>query len=558
MVLPKPVDDHPCRERVVRLRNPSRQCEAPLLLGRTGGQAKRAAESADAVRPDFVPLGQRVAPVQHMSHLRLAECARVNRAPQRGVDFAQTLLIPGQALGQVADVRGLLAFQVGQQKLELGLGFVAGRRPVGGAGNGSPLAKLRRDVKRVLDGQPVGVMAFAVARPFDAVDGHRLGQLDLHPGVVAVFCDPATRVAVTAVVDERELVKGVAAVGVHAGRGGLGPGAGQRDIFARRKNLELIDARLGAVGAGDVEADKPRQHRLECFLVAPRIHRRLETRNTRLEQRQFFLCRVDPALQRSPFPLQRGIDFPVDVACSVLHSGEDGLQRVVVALAHRVEFVIVTTRASQRQPKERRAGGADHSVEFILPLHQREVNVLALDEIVRPRDEKAGADATAKGVPGQLPAHEPVVRQIEVQRVHHPVAERPGVGPLAVDLESVRLGVANDVEPMLRPALTEPGIVQHPVDQPLPSTRPGVVHERRNLLGRGMHPERDEVQPTDEQRPLGQAGRRKPRLGQLRKHKRIDGIGRPLPLAKRRRRRPANRLQRPMPTPHRKGKSQHH
>ena len=38
----------------------------------------------------------------------------------------------------------------------------------------------------------------------------------------------------SAVVDECKLVKGVAAVGVHAGCGSLGPDTGQRDIFALR------------------------------------------------------------------------------------------------------------------------------------------------------------------------------------------------------------------------------------------------------------------------------------------------------------------------------------
>ena len=88
MVLPNPIDDHPRRERVVRCRDPLRQLESSLLLGRVGGQAKRAAKRADAVRPDFVPLGQRVAPVQHMGHLRLAEGAGVYRAPHRRTNFA--------------------------------------------------------------------------------------------------------------------------------------------------------------------------------------------------------------------------------------------------------------------------------------------------------------------------------------------------------------------------------------------------------------------------------------------------------------------------------------
>ena len=80
---------------------------------------------------------------------------------------------------------------------------------------------------------------------------------------------------------------------------------------------------------------------------------------------------------------------------------------------------------------------------------------MALDKIIRPRDQKAGANAVAKGVASQLPAHELVVWQVLIEGVHHPVAERPGVRTLPVGLKSVRLGVANDIEPMLRPAFAE-------------------------------------------------------------------------------------------------------
>ena len=163
------------------------------------------------------------------------------------------------------------------------------------------------------------------------------------------------------------------------------------------------------IGANDVEADKPSLHRVENFLIAPRVHRWLETGNPSLKQRQLFFCRVNPTLQGSLFHRESGLAFLVDHPFRVVHPCEDGLQRVVVALGHRVELVIVTTRAPQRQTEESGAGGVDHAVEFILPLHQREVDVLALDKIIRPRDQKAGADAAAKGVASQLPAHELVV-----------------------------------------------------------------------------------------------------------------------------------------------------
>ena len=282
----------------------------------------------------------------------LAESAGVNRAPGGGLEFAQSLFVPGQSLGQLPGSRRRLALQVGQQVVELGLCLVAGRRPVGGAGNGAPMARFRRDVEGVLGGEPVVVVPLAVARPFDAVDECRRAQLDLHPGVGAVFRDPASRVSVPAIVDERELMDGIAAVEVHARRSGLGPGAGQRDVFvvSRRENLEFIDARLGSVGPCNVEADKSGLYRFENFLVAPRINRRLKTGNLCLEPRQFLPCRLDSPCDLGLFPREHGIAWLFNDPLLVVDPGENGLQRVVVAHGHRVEFMVVTAGTAQRQP----------------------------------------------------------------------------------------------------------------------------------------------------------------------------------------------------------------
>ena len=72
---------------------------------------------------------------------------------------------------------------------------------------------------------------------------------------------------------------------------------------------------------------------------------------------------------------------------------------------------------------------------------------------------------------------------------------------------------------MLRPAFAESGIVQHAINQPLPGVRLWIVHKCRNLPGRGVHPQHDEVEPADEHRPPGQAGRGKALLGKLGEHK---------------------------------------
>ena len=181
--------------------------------------------------------------------------------------------------------------------------------------------------------------------------------------------------------------------------------------------------------------------------------------------------------------------------------------------------MIVTSGASHCQSKKRGAGGVDHSVQFVLSLHQREVDILALDEIVWSCDEETGANAAAKGIPGQLLAHELVVRQVVVEGVHHPVTVWPGIRAFPVGLETVCFGVANNIQPMLRPALTEPRIFQHPVDQSFPGVRRRVILKCRNFPRGRVHSQHDEVESADEHLSLGQAGWRKVRLCELGEYK---------------------------------------
>ena len=70
-------------------------------------------------------------------------------------------------------------------------------------------------------------------------------------------------------------------------------------------------------------------------------------------------------------------------------------------------------------------------------------------------------------VAGDLLDQEPVERLVAVEGVDDVVAESPGVGDVAVVLEALGLGVADDVEPVLRPALAVSRAGQQPVDDPL-------------------------------------------------------------------------------------------
>ena len=163
---------------------------------------------------------------------------------------------------------------------------------------------------------------------------------------------------------------------------------------------------------------------------------------------------------------------PLVVLCAaqtpvaVAQPGEDGLHAVVVALENGIELVIVTTRAADGEPEQALAHGADDFVKFILPSRAHGLLVTANlpGQIRRAGDEKTQRRIRAGDVAGQLIAKKLVVWQIGIERVNDPVAVMPCLGPLAVGFKPHRLRPADDIQPMLRPALAVPRRGQKPVD----------------------------------------------------------------------------------------------
>ena len=56
-------------------------------------------------------------------------------------------------------------------------------------------------------------------------------------------------------------------------------------------------------------------------------------------------------------------------------------------------------------------------------------------------------------IAGDLFADEIVIGLIFVKRAHHIIAIAPGIGPIEVMLEALRIGIARNVEPVPSPAL---------------------------------------------------------------------------------------------------------
>ena len=92
---------------------------------------------------------------------------------------------------------------------------------------------------------------------------------------------------------------------------------------------------------------------------------------------------------------------------------ERGQQAVVIGLGNRIEFMIVTTCAADRQTQDRRSGRGQHVVEFVVPLL---FDLVFRDlRAVHAGCQKAGrhhGQTVVRGefITGQLPANEGVKR----------------------------------------------------------------------------------------------------------------------------------------------------
>ncbi len=286
---------------------------------------------------------------------------------------------------------------------------------------------------------------------------------------------------------------------------GFRAAACQGHIFFSGKDLQLVDAGFRLSRLVDRHPHKASGDRSELFNIAFRIHRstmreivsRHELRQVRLQLADF---PIDPC--EFLLCLIAGGQLPV----GVLDPREDRLHRVIIGLRNRIEFVVVTTGASQCQSHECGAGGVDHVGQFILSLHQAEFRILPFDQIVGPGDEKPGADVVANRVTGKLLDHEFVVGLIGIECVDHPITVVPRMGTLAVGLEPVRFTKANQVQPMHGQPFAIAWTGQDFFHQLFPGIGPLVVNERLHLLGIRRQTVHHQIQPANQSSAVGWTG----------------------------------------------------
>ena len=140
---------------------------------------------------------------------------------------------------------------------------------------------------------------------------------------------------------------------------------------------------------------------------------------------------------------------------------EDAGQRVVIRCRHRIELVVVTTRAGHRQPHE----GARHNVELFIHHIDQQLGLVLLGQHLGPKHQEARrrqpinvlffVRGRRQQIASQLLGQKAVVRFIAIEGRHDPITPTPGMRHSEVLIQAIRVGVARQIEPMARPTLTK-------------------------------------------------------------------------------------------------------
>ena len=195
--------------------------------------------------------------------------------------------------------------------------------------------------------------------------------------------------------------------------------------------------------------------------------------------------------------------------------------------------MVVAAGTPDGQPEERRADAVDHLQEPLLPQHVL-VEVPA-DHVNRPAAVHPRGDPQLRRLTGVLPRRqlvagdllndEPVIRLVRVETLDDVVAVAPGLRPFGVQFESVALGEADHIEPVLRLPLPEVRRGEQPVHQLLVGVGCGVLQKRLDLGRGGRQPGQIERHPADEREPVRLGGELQALFLQPRGGEGVDRVG---------------------------------
>ncbi|GIT28931.1 MAG: hypothetical protein Ct9H300mP1_09770 [Planctomycetaceae bacterium] len=131
---------------------------------------------------------------------------------------------------------------------------------------------------------------------------------------------------------------------------------------------------------------------------------------------------------------------------------------------------------------------------------------------------------------------EPGKRLVAIQRLDHPVTIPPGMRSRIVVLESVTVGVTDNIQPVLGPTVAIVRKSEQAVHQPCPRVGACVGKELVDLNSGRRKPEKVQVEPPEQRPPRSAWRERETRRLERFQDERIDGVRHPHHVA-----RPGNR-----------------
>ncbi len=190
--------------------------------------------------------------------------------------------------------------------------------------------------------------------------------------------------------------------------------------------------------------------------------------------------------------------------------------------------MVVAAGAADAQPEEDLARDVGDVVQDVGPLPAH----VALVVFVGPQPEVAGRHPQLgiigiELIAGELLGQEAVVGFVGVEGPDDIVAVTPGMGTKGILPVTVRLGIADEVEPVPPPALAVTRRGQQAVDQSLVSFRRVVGQERVDFLGGRRQPGQVEGGTSNQCRLVGFRGGRQTVIEKSLEDEPIDGVSRP-------------------------------
>ena len=246
--------------------------------------------------------------------------------------------------------------------------------------------------------------------------------------------------------------------------------------------------------------------------------------------------RLDPALSHRPTRAVgdgRHKEIRLRVGDVAIHRGhrviaEKCRERIKILGAHRIKFVIVT-RCTARRETEPDSG---HRLDAVFCVDRL---VFGGDRAALTRRRQATVETgrhlllqrrIRQEIAGHLFNGELIEGQILPKRPDDPVAKRPN-RTVVVDVDTVRIGVADRVEPLPRELLGRRVRREEPIDSTVVSRGRGIAHKRREVLRRRRQAREIERHAPQQTRRLLRATRLETGRCEGLRDEGVDGIARP-------------------------------